>query len=158
MAQAPTHDACSPRDETWPFARRQVFLDNAPTYLVFFELAGGDAEELMTTKALYLKAIPAGAVFFGAISMYSVSSSSLQILASNPMFSFSIHSLHRQRPQPPCAENLPGERAQDAQLLHLHVLELGMLGSSVSIYDSDLRFLLAVSKGESLEASWELET
>ena len=25
-----------------------AFLDNAPTYLVFFNLAGGDAQELMT--------------------------------------------------------------------------------------------------------------
>ncbi len=42
------------------------FLDNAPTYLVFFELAGGDAQKLMTTGALTLTAISAGAVFMGA--------------------------------------------------------------------------------------------
>ena len=42
------------------------FLDNAPTYLVFFELAGGDAKALMTTGALTLTAISAGAVFMGA--------------------------------------------------------------------------------------------
>ncbi len=42
------------------------FLDNAPTYLVFFELAGGDAQKLMTTGALTLAAISAGAVFMGA--------------------------------------------------------------------------------------------
>lgn len=42
------------------------FLDNAPTYLVFFELAGGNARELMTTGALTLAAISAGAVFMGA--------------------------------------------------------------------------------------------
>ncbi len=42
------------------------FLDNAPTYLVFFELAGGDAQALMTTGALTLAAISAGAVFMGA--------------------------------------------------------------------------------------------
>jgi Na+/H+ antiporter NhaD/arsenite permease-like protein len=42
------------------------FLDNAPTYLVFFELAGGDAKQLMTTGALTLTAISAGAVFMGA--------------------------------------------------------------------------------------------
>jgi Na+/H+ antiporter NhaD/arsenite permease-like protein len=42
------------------------FLDNAPTYLVFFELAGGDAQALMTTGALTLTAISAGAVFMGA--------------------------------------------------------------------------------------------
>ncbi len=42
------------------------FLDNAPTYLVFFELAGGDPKQLMTTGALTLTAISAGAVFMGA--------------------------------------------------------------------------------------------
>lgn len=42
------------------------FLDNAPTYLVFFELAGGDPKELMTTFASTLAAISAGAVFMGA--------------------------------------------------------------------------------------------
>lgn len=42
------------------------FLDNAPTYLVFFELAGGDAKHLMTESALTLAAISAGAVFMGA--------------------------------------------------------------------------------------------
>ena len=42
------------------------FLDNAPTYLVFFELAGGDAQELMTKGALTLAAISCGAVFMGA--------------------------------------------------------------------------------------------
>lgn len=42
------------------------FLDNAPTYLVFFELAGGNPQELMTTLASTLVAISAGAVFMGA--------------------------------------------------------------------------------------------
>jgi Na+/H+ antiporter NhaD/arsenite permease-like protein len=42
------------------------FLDNAPTYLVFFELAGGNAAEMMTTKAAILKAISLGAVYMGA--------------------------------------------------------------------------------------------
>ncbi len=42
------------------------FLDNAPTYLVFFELAGGDAKQLMTNGAVTLAAISAGAVFMGA--------------------------------------------------------------------------------------------
>ena len=41
-------------------------LDNAPTYLVFFELAGGDPKALMTTGASTLAAISAGAVFMGA--------------------------------------------------------------------------------------------
>lgn len=42
------------------------FLDNAPTYLVFFNTAGGDAQVLMTTLAPTLAAISAGAVFMGA--------------------------------------------------------------------------------------------
>jgi Na+/H+ antiporter NhaD/arsenite permease-like protein len=42
------------------------FLDNAPTYLVFFEVAGGDPQQLMTADALTLAAISAGAVFMGA--------------------------------------------------------------------------------------------
>ena len=42
------------------------FLDNAPTYLVFFETAGGDPQVLMTDLALTLTAISAGAVFMGA--------------------------------------------------------------------------------------------
>jgi Na+/H+ antiporter NhaD/arsenite permease-like protein len=42
------------------------FLDNAPTYLVFFNLAGGDAQALMGPLAATLTAISAGAVFMGA--------------------------------------------------------------------------------------------
>ncbi len=42
------------------------FLDNAPTYLVFFNLAGGDPQVLMTTLAPTLAAISAGSVFMGA--------------------------------------------------------------------------------------------
>ncbi len=50
----------------WLTGMLSSFLDNAPTYLVFFELAGGDAKELMTTFATTLTAISAGAVFMGA--------------------------------------------------------------------------------------------
>ncbi|MGO9544993.1 MAG: sodium:proton antiporter [Rhodomicrobium sp.] len=42
------------------------FLDNAPTYLVFFNAAGGDPKELMGPMAQTLTAISAGAVFMGA--------------------------------------------------------------------------------------------
>ena len=42
------------------------FLDNAPTYLVFFNLAGGDPVRLMTVLAPTLAAISAGSVFMGA--------------------------------------------------------------------------------------------
>ncbi len=42
------------------------FLDNAPTYLVFFNAAGGDPVQLMGPLATTLAAISAGAVFMGA--------------------------------------------------------------------------------------------
>jgi Na+/H+ antiporter NhaD/arsenite permease-like protein len=50
----------------WLTGLLSSFLDNAPTYLVFFEMAGGDPQRLMTTDALTLAAISAGAVFMGA--------------------------------------------------------------------------------------------
>jgi Na+/H+ antiporter NhaD/arsenite permease-like protein len=50
----------------WATGVLSSFLDNAPTYLVFFNTAGGDAQALMTTHARTLAAISAGAVFMGA--------------------------------------------------------------------------------------------
>ena len=50
----------------WLAGGLSSFLDNAPTYLVFFELAGGDARVLMEAGASTLAAISAGAVFMGA--------------------------------------------------------------------------------------------
>jgi Na+/H+ antiporter NhaD/arsenite permease-like protein len=50
----------------WATGFLSSFLDNAPTYLVFFNTAGGDAKVLMTTLAPTLAAISAGAVFMGA--------------------------------------------------------------------------------------------
>jgi len=50
----------------WLTGALSSFLDNAPTYLVFFELAGGDPKALMTTLAPTLVAISLGAVFMGA--------------------------------------------------------------------------------------------
>mgnify|MGYP001362427259 FL=1 len=50
----------------WLTGGLSSFLDNAPTYLVFFELAGGDPQVLMTTLGSTLVAISAGAVFMGA--------------------------------------------------------------------------------------------
>ena len=43
------------------------FLDNAPTYLVFFNMASGNADYLMNTGASTLMAISMGAVFMGAM-------------------------------------------------------------------------------------------
>ena len=50
----------------WATGILSSFLDNAPTYLVFFNTAGGDPAALMTTYASTLAAISAGAVFMGA--------------------------------------------------------------------------------------------
>ena len=44
-----------------------AFLDNAPTYLVFFELAGGNAGRLMGELAPTLVAIAMGSVYMGAL-------------------------------------------------------------------------------------------
>jgi Na+/H+ antiporter NhaD/arsenite permease-like protein len=51
----------------WLTGVLSAFLDNAPTYLVFFELAGGNAQTLMTTLAPTLAAISMGAVYMGAL-------------------------------------------------------------------------------------------
>jgi Na+/H+ antiporter NhaD/arsenite permease-like protein len=51
----------------WLTGGLSSFLDNAPTYLVFFNLAGGDAGWLMGPEgAATLAAISCGAVFMGA--------------------------------------------------------------------------------------------
>ena len=52
----------------WATGMLSGFLDNAPTYLVFFNMAGGDVKVLMTTLAPTLAAVSAGAVFMGALS------------------------------------------------------------------------------------------
>ena len=68
----------APRHYFWVTGALSAFLDNAPTYLTFFNTALGshypgmsEAQAvplLMTEKILYLEAISAGAVFFGACS------------------------------------------------------------------------------------------
>jgi Na+/H+ antiporter NhaD/arsenite permease-like protein len=50
----------------WATGILSSFLDNAPTYLVFFNTAGGQADVLMGPLASTLLAISAGAVFMGA--------------------------------------------------------------------------------------------
>jgi Na+/H+ antiporter NhaD/arsenite permease-like protein len=50
----------------WMTGTLSSFLDNAPTYLVFFNLAGGDPAFLMGPGAATLAALSAGAVFMGA--------------------------------------------------------------------------------------------
>ncbi len=50
----------------WITGMLSSFLDNAPTYLVFFNTAGGDAVQLMAAGEETLLAISCGAVFMGA--------------------------------------------------------------------------------------------
>jgi Na+/H+ antiporter NhaD/arsenite permease-like protein len=51
----------------WLTGILSALLDNAPTYLVFFELAGGDAQKLMGPLAGTLASISMGAVYMGAL-------------------------------------------------------------------------------------------
>ena len=51
----------------WLTGGLSAFLDNAPTYLVFFELAGGDAHALMGALGGTLAGISMGAVYMGAL-------------------------------------------------------------------------------------------
>ena len=59
----------SPHDVAyfWLTGTLSAFLDNAPTYLVFFELAGGKAQELMGPLGSTLAAISMGAVYMGGL-------------------------------------------------------------------------------------------
>ncbi len=50
----------------WASGILSSFLDNAPTYLVFFNTAGGDSAVLMTKLAATLAAVSCGSVFMGA--------------------------------------------------------------------------------------------
>ena len=52
----------------WATGLLSGFLDNAPTYLVFFKAAGGDPDMLMDPLYSTLLAISMGAVFMGALS------------------------------------------------------------------------------------------
>ncbi|WP_341704673.1 sodium:proton antiporter [Ferrovibrio sp.] len=58
-----------PRNEMyfWLTGILSGFLDNAPTYLVFFNMAGGDAPTLMGPLVNTLLAISMGAVYMGAL-------------------------------------------------------------------------------------------
>ncbi|MDR2127850.1 MAG: sodium:proton antiporter [Burkholderiaceae bacterium] len=69
MVRAITHAGAatpSPAAYFWATGLLSSLLDNAPTYLVFFNMAGGDAAVLMGAHASALAAISAGAVFMGA--------------------------------------------------------------------------------------------
>jgi Na+/H+ antiporter NhaD/arsenite permease-like protein len=51
----------------WLSGLLSAVLDNVPTYLVFFELSGGNAQELMGPLAGTLASISMGAVYMGAL-------------------------------------------------------------------------------------------
>jgi Na+/H+ antiporter NhaD/arsenite permease-like protein len=69
LLQAVTAPGGGPHEAAffWLAGLLSAFLDNAPTYLVFFELAGGNAKELMGPLAGTLAAISMGAVYMGAL-------------------------------------------------------------------------------------------
>lgn len=51
----------------WFTGLMSAFLDNAPTYLLFFQLAGGDPQVLMHEMSGTLASISMGAVYMGAL-------------------------------------------------------------------------------------------
>jgi Na+/H+ antiporter NhaD/arsenite permease-like protein len=51
----------------WLAGTLSAFLDNAPSYLVFFDLAGIRPEAMTNGQAIALRAISAGAVMFGGL-------------------------------------------------------------------------------------------
>jgi Na+/H+ antiporter NhaD/arsenite permease-like protein len=68
LAAATASDG-GPRDAAyfWLSGALSAFLDNAPTYLVFFELAGGNPGTLMGPLGSTLAAISMGAAYMGAL-------------------------------------------------------------------------------------------
>ena len=65
MVQSTTNDPVNTM-YFWLTGILSSFLDNAPTYVVFFNTAGGDPTSLMGPMAQTLLAISCGAVFMGA--------------------------------------------------------------------------------------------
>jgi Na+/H+ antiporter NhaD/arsenite permease-like protein len=69
LLDAVTQDSGAPHNVAyfWLTGLLSAFLDNAPTYLVFFELASGQADKLTGELAPTLAAISMGAVYMGAL-------------------------------------------------------------------------------------------
>ncbi len=65
LALMDTHDPA--QNYFWLTGLFSSFLDNAPTYIVFFELAGGNPAVLTTGSSSILVAISLGSVFMGAL-------------------------------------------------------------------------------------------
>ena len=79
----------------WATGILSSFLDNAPTYLVFFNTAGGDAVQLMTDMSNTLLAISAGAVFMGANTYIG---NAPNFMAQSPTIATINHSIVRLNP------------------------------------------------------------
>lgn len=69
LLTAVTTPSGAPREVAyfWFTGLMSAFLDNAPTYLLFFELAGGDPQVLMHGLSGTLASISMGAVYMGAL-------------------------------------------------------------------------------------------
>jgi len=69
LLQAVTAHVGTPHEAAyfWLTGLLSAFLDNTPTYVVFFELAGGDPKALMGPLAGTLASISMGAVYMGAL-------------------------------------------------------------------------------------------
>lgn len=69
LLSAVTEPNGAPREVAyfWFTGLMSAFLDNAPTYLLFFELAGGDPQVLMHELSGTLASISMGAVYMGAL-------------------------------------------------------------------------------------------
>ncbi|BEV71979.1 sodium:proton antiporter [Paludibacterium sp. THUN1379] len=69
LARLVTDPSGQPLDPAyfWVTGLLSSFLDNAPTYLVFFNMASGDAHTMMGSLSSTLQAISMGAVFMGAM-------------------------------------------------------------------------------------------
>ena len=92
----------------WLAGSLSSFLDNAPTYLAFFNLAGGDPMLLMNEDSHTLMAISMGSVFMGSMTYIGNAPAELH------------DDLDRSR-----------TRREDAELLRLHDLVRGYLGADV---------------------------
>lgn len=51
----------------WMTGIFSAFLDNAPTYLIFFKMIGGSAQDIIQNNNVTLQAISISAIFFGAM-------------------------------------------------------------------------------------------
>ena len=67
LAAATSGDGPNDLAYFWLAGTLSAFLDNAPTYLVFFELAGADPATLMGRLGATLAAITMGAAYMGAL-------------------------------------------------------------------------------------------